>query len=379
MDFKLTKTQMLQQELFRKFAETEVKPIAKDMDEKEEYSAELLQKLQKIGAFGIPYSREYGGQGADVLTYTLCMEEMSKVDASTGITLSVHTSLCCPCINEFGTEEQKQKYLRPLVDGSKIGCFGLTEPGAGTDAAGVRTEATLDGDYYVLNGTKMFTTNSGFADIFIVFALTDKSKGPKGMSAFIVERGYEGLTVGPNIERMGIRAASNCEVIYENVRVPKENLLGKECQGYKIAMAALGGGRIGIGAQSVGIAQGAIDETLKYVKERKQGGKPIGKYQNTQFKLAECQTKVDAARLMVWRAATEKDNHGNYAPYAAMCKYFASDVANEVTRQCVQLFGGYGYCREYPVERAMRDAKITEIYEGTNEAMKMIISGSMKV
>ena len=379
MDFKLTKTQMLQQELFRKFAETEVKPIAKDMDEKEEYSAELLQKLQKIGAFGIPYSREYGGQGADVLTYTLCMEEMSKVDASTGITLSVHTSLCCSCINEFGTEEQKQKYLRPLVDGSKIGCFGLTEPGAGTDAAGVRTEATLDGDYYVLNGTKMFTTNSGFADIFIVFALTDKSKGPKGMSAFIVERGYEGLTVGPNIERMGIRAASNCEVIYENVRVPKENLLGKEGQGYKIAMTALGGGRIGIGAQSVGIAQGAIDETLKYVKERKQGGKPIGKYQNTQFKLAECQTKVDAARLMVWRAATEKDNHGNYAPYAAMCKYFASDVANEVTRQCVQLFGGYGYCREYPVERAMRDAKITEIYEGTNEAMKMIISGSMKV
>ena len=379
MDFKLTKTQMLQQELFRKFAETEVKPIAKDMDEKEEYSAELLQKLQKIGAFGIPYSREYGGQGADVLTYTLCMEEMSKVDASTGITLSVHTSLCCPCINEFGTEEQKQKYLRPLVDGSKIGCFGLTEPGAGTDAAGVRTEATLDGEYYVLNGTKMFTTNSGFADIFIVFALTDKSKGPKGMSAFIVERGYEGLTVGPNIERMGIRAASNCEVIYENVRVPKENLLGKEGQGYKIAMTALGGGRIGIGAQSVGIAQGAIDETLKYVKERKQGGKPIGKYQNTQFKLAECQTKVDAARLMVWRAATEKDNHGNYAPYAAMCKYFASDVANEVTRQCVQLFGGYCYCREYPVERAMRDAKITEIYEGTNEAMKMIISGSMKV
>ena len=379
MDFKLTKTQMLQQELFRKFAETEVKPIAKDMDEKEEYSAELLQKLQKIGAFGIPYSREYGGQGADVLTYTLCMEEMSKVDASTGITLSVHTSLCCPCINEFGTEEQKQKYLRPLVDGSKIGCFGLTEPGAGTDAAGVRTEATLDGDYYVLKGKKIFTTNSGFADIFIVFALTDKSKGPKGMSAFIVERGYEGLTVGPNIERMGIRAASNCEVIYENVRVPKENLLGKEGQGYKIAMTALGGGRIGIGAQSVGIAQGAIDETLKYVKERKQGGKPIGKYQNTQFKLAECQTKVDAARLMVWRAATEKDNHGNYAPYAAMCKYFASDVANEVTRQCVQLFGGYGYCREYPVERAMRDAKITEIYEGTNEAMKMIISGSMKV
>ena len=379
MDFKLTKTQMLQQELFRKFAETEIKPIAKDMDEAEEYSPELLQKLQKIGAFGIPYSREYGGQGADILTYTLCMEEMSKVDASTGITLSVHTSLCCPCINEFGTEEQKQKYLRPLVDGSKIGCFGLTEPGAGTDAAGVRTEARLEGDYYILNGTKIFTTNSGFADTFIVFALTDKTKGPKGMSAFIVDRDSEGLTVGPNIERMGIRAASNCEVVYENEKVPKENLLGKEGQGYKIAMTALGGGRIGIGAQSVGIAQGAIDEALKYVKERKQGGKPIGKYQNTQFKLAECQTKVDAARLMVWRAATAKDNHENYAPLAAMCKLFASETANEVTRVCVQLFGGYGYCREYPVERAMRDAKITEIYEGTSEAMKMIISGSMKV
>ena len=381
MDFKLTKTQMLQQELFRKFAETEIKPIAKDMDEAEDYDRELLQKLQKIGAFGIPYSREYGGQGADVLPYTLCMEEMSKVDASTGITLSVHTSLCCPCINEFGTEEQKQKYLRPLVDGSKIGCFGLTEPGAGTDAAGVKTTAdkTEDGKYYVLNGTKMFTTNSGFADTFIVFALTDKSKGPKGMSAFIVEREFEGLSVGPNIERMGIRAASNCEVIYENVKVPAENLLGKEGQGYKIAMTALGGGRIGIGAQSVGIAQGAIDETLKYVKERKQGGKPIGKYQNTQFKLAEMQTKTDAARLMVWRAATEKDLHGNYAPYAAMCKMFASETANEVTRMAVQLFGGYGYCREYPVERAMRDAKITEIYEGTNEAMRMIVAGSMKV
>ena len=379
MDFKLTKAQLLQQELFRNFAETEIKPIAKDMDEAEEYSQELVQKLQKIGAFGIPYSREYGGQGADVLTYTLAMEEMSKVDASTGITLSVHTSLCCACINEFGTEEQKQEFLRPLVDGSKVGCYGLTEPNAGTDAAGVQTTADKDGDDYIINGSKMFTTNSGFADTFVVFALTDKSKGPRGMSAFVLDRTMPGISVSDNIERMGIRAASNCAVTYENVRVPASRMLGKEGQGYKIAMTALGGGRIGIGAQSVGIAQGAIDEAMKYVKERKQGGRTINKYQNTQFKLAECQTKVDAARLMVWRAATEKDLHGNYAPYAAMCKYFASDVANEVTRQCVQLFGGYGYCREYPVERAMRDAKITEIYEGTNEAMKMIISGSMKV
>ncbi|MCQ4937394.1 MULTISPECIES: acyl-CoA dehydrogenase family protein [Anaerotignum] len=379
MDFKLTKTQVLQQELFRKFAETEIKPIAKDMDESEEYDQGLVAKLQKAGMFGIPYSREYGGQGADVLTYTLAMEEVSKVDASTGITLSVHTSLCCPCINEFGTEAQKQEFLRPLVDGHKVGCFGLTEPGAGTDASGVRTEAIKDGDDYIINGTKIFTTNSGFADTFIVFALTDKTLGPKGMSAFILDKTMPGITVGENIERMGIRAASNCEVAYENVRVPASRLLGKEGQGYKIAMQALAGGRIGIGAQSVGIAQGAIDEAMKYVKERKQFGKTINKFQNTQFKLAECQTKVDAARLMVWRAATAKDNHENFAPLAAMCKLFGSEVANEVTRVCVQLLGGYGYCREYPVERAMRDAKITEIYEGTSEAMKMIISGAMKV
>lgn len=377
MDFKLSKTQLLAQELFRKFAEEEIKPIAKDMDEAEEYDAELLQKLQKIGAFGIPYSREYGGQGADVLTYTLAMEEMSKVDASTGITLSVHTSLCCPCINEFGTEEQKKEFLTPLVNGTKIGCFGLTEPNAGTDAAGVQTTADKDGDDYIINGSKMFTTNSGFADTFIVFALTDKSKGPKGMSAFILDKDMPGISISPNIERMGIRAASNCAVTYENVRVPASRLLGQENKGYKIAMTALGGGRIGIGAQSVGIAQGAINEALAYVKERKQGGKPISKYQNTQFKLAECQTKVDAARLMVWRAATAKDNHENYAPLAAMCKLFASDVANEVTRVCVQLLGGYGYCREYPVERAMRDAKITEIYEGTSEVQKIVISANI--
>ena len=307
------------------------------------------------------------------------MEEVSKVDASTGITLSVHTSLCCSCINEFGTEEQKQAHLRPLVDGSKVGCFALTEPNAGTDASGVQKEARKEGDHYVLNGTSIFTTNSGFADTFIVFALTDKSKGPKGMSAFIVDRTMPGVTVGTNIPRMGIRAASNCEVAYEDVIVPADRLLGAEGQGYKIAMTALAGGRIGIGAQSVGIAQGALNEAIKYVKERKQFGKPISKFQNTQFKIAEMQTKIDAARLMVWRAANAKDNHENYAPLAAMCKLFASDVANEVTRTCVQLLGGYGYSREYPVERMMRDAKITEIYEGTSEAMKMVISGSMKL
>ena len=381
MEFGYSKEQVLLREMYKKFAETEIKPLAEELDEEERFPVESIPKLARYGFMGIPFPKEYGGAGGNYLTYAMAVEELGKVCATTAVIVSAHTSLCAGPIYYFGTEEQKQKYLRPLVDGSKIGCFGLTEPGAGTDAAGVKTTAdkTEDGKYYVLNGTKMFTTNSGFADTFIVFALTDKSKGPKGMSAFIVEREYEGLSVGPNIERMGIRAASNCEVIYENVKVPAENLLGKEGQGYKIAMTALGGGRIGIGAQSVGIAQGAIDETLKYVKERKQGGKPIGKYQNTQFKLAEMQTKTDAARLMVWRAATEKDNHGNYAPYAAMCKMFASETANDVTRMAVQLFGGYGYCREYPVERAMRDAKITEIYEGTNEAMRMIVAGSMKV
>ena len=377
--FELTKTQQLCKELFHNFAENEIRPIARDMDEKEEYPRELLDKLQKAHMFGIPYPQELGGAGADVLTYTLAMEELSKVDASTGITLSVHTSLCCPCIYENGTDEQKERFLRPLISGEKIGAFSLTEPNAGTDASGVQTTADKDGDYYILNGSKMFTTNAGIADTFVVFALTDKSKGPKGMSAFIVDRTMEGVSVGTNIPRMGIRAASNCEVAFTNVKVPADRLLGKEGGGYKIAMTALGGGRIGIGAQAVGNAQGAINEAIKYVKERKQFGKNISKFQNTQFKLAEMQTKVDAARLMVWRAAVEKDKHGNYAPLAAMCKLFASETANEVTRGCVQLFGGYGYSREYPVERAMRDAKITEIYEGTSEAMKMIISGTMKL
>jgi len=379
MNFKLSKMQLLQQELFRKFAENEIKPLAHDMDEAEQYSMELLEKLQTCGFLGVPFPREYGGGGGDVLSYALCMEEVSKVDASTGITISVHTSLCCYSIFEHGAEEQKEAFLRPLIDGSKVGCFGLTEPGAGSDAAGVRTFAILDGDEYVINGTKVFTTNSGFADSFLVFALTDKSKGMKGMSAFIVPKGIPGLTVSSNIPRMGIRAASNCEVAYENVRIPVFNRIGKEGDGFKIAMQALDGGRIGIGAQSVGIAQGALNEAIKYVKERKQFGRPISAFQNTQFKIAEMQTKIDAARLLVWRAANAKDNHESYSSEAAMCKLFASDVANEVTRICVQLMGGYGYSREYSVERMMRDAKITEIYEGTSEVMKMVIAGNMKI
>ena len=380
MDFKLTKAQQLQRELFRKFAETEIAPLAKEMDETEVYSQELVAKMQKYGFFGIPYSKEYGGAGADVLTYTLCMEEVSKVDASTGITISVHTSLCCSCINEYGTEEQKQKFLRPLIDGSKIGCFSLTEPSAGSDVAGAQTVAVKDGDDYLITGSKVFTTNSGFADTFIVFALTDRSvPAAKGMTAFVVTRDMPGVEVSENIERMGIRAASNCIVTYDKVRVPAANILGKVGGGFRIAMGALDGGRIGIAAQAVGIAQGALNEAIKYGKERKQFGKPINSFQNTQFKMAEMQTKIDAARLMTWRAATAKDNHENYGPLAAMAKLFASDVAVQVTRFAVQAMGGYGYCREYPVERMYRDAKITEIYEGTSEVMKMVVSGSMKL
>jgi butyryl-CoA dehydrogenase len=379
MDFSLTKTHLLQQELYRRFAENEIKPLAQDMDETEVFDLELINKLQKYGFMGIPYSRNYGGVGGDYLGYALCMEEVAKADASTAITISVHTSLACSCIDSFGTEEQKQQWLRPLVDGSKVGCFGLTEPNAGSDAAGQQTKALLEGDTYLINGAKIFTTNAGFADTFIVFAMTDKSKGTKGISAFVIDRNTPGLTVGKSIRRMGIRAASNCEVAYENVRIPVAQRLGKEGDGFKIAMKALDGGRIGIAAQAVGIAQGALDEALKYVKERKQFGKTIASFQNTQFQAAEMQTKIDAARLLTWRAAVAKDHNENYGPLAAMAKLFASEVCNDVTRDCVQFMGGYGYSREYPVERMMRDAKITEIYEGTSEIMKMVIAGSMKV
>jgi butyryl-CoA dehydrogenase len=380
MDFELSKMHLLLRELYRKFAETEIKPISREMDETEKFSHDLLKKMQACGFFGIPFAKKYGGAGADYLAYILCMEEISKVDASAGITISVHTSLCCACINEFGSEEQKQKYLRPLVDGSQIGCFSLTEPNAGSDASGQQTGAIDEGDYYVLTGSKVFTTNAGFADTFIIFAKTDKALGTDGISAFIVDAKSSGLVVGANIPRMGIRASSNCEVVIDRVRVPKENLLGKEGEGFAIAMKALDGGRIGIGAQAVGIAQGALNEAIHYVQERKQFGKPIAAFQNTKFKIAEMQTKIDAARLLVWRAALAKENNDkDYPAMAAMCKYYASEIANEVTRECVQLFGGYGYSREYPVERMMRDAKITEIYEGTSEVMKMIIAGSLKV
>ena len=379
VDFKLTNKQLLAKKLFAEFAEKEIKPLSKEMDETEVFDLELLEKMKKIGLMGIPYDKKYGGGGADIMTYVIAMEEISKVDASCGITMSVHNSLCCPCINDFGTEEQKEKYLRPLVNGTWSGCFSLTEPGAGTDASGAKTiaEKTEDGKYYILNGQKVFATNGGFADVYVVFALTDKTKGPKGMSAFIVEKGTPGVIVGENIQRMGIRAASNVELAFVDCKIPAENLLGKEGKGYGIAMGALAGGRIGIAAQATGIAQGALNEAIKYSKERKQFGKPLSSFQHTQFQCVEMQTRIDAARFLTWRAAKAKDDHENYTPFSAMAKLYASQVAVEVTRFAVQLMGGYGYSREYPVERMYRDAKITEIYEGTSEAMKMVAGGAV--
>ena len=381
MDFTLSKQQAMVQKMYKEFAENEVKPLAKKVDAEEYFPKETVEKMAKLGMMGIYFPKQYGGAGADTLAYTLCMEEVSKVDASTGITISVHTSLCCSCINNYGTEEQKQKFLRPLVDGSQIGSFGLTETNAGSDVQGAQTVAVKDGEDWILNGSKIFTTNSGFADVCIVFALTDRTvPAAKGLTAFIVDLKHTpGVTVSENIERMGIRAASNCIVTYDNVRVTPDRVLGPVGKGFKIAMGALDCGRIGIAAQAVGIAQGALNEAIKYGKERKQFGKPINSFQNTQFKMAEMQTKIDAARLMTWRAAIAEDQHQNFGPLAAMAKLFASDVANEVCRFAVQAMGGYGYCREYPVERMLRDAKITEIYEGTSEVMKMVISGSMKL
>ena len=384
MDFTLSKKHEMARTLFKEFAEKEVKPLAQDVDENEQFPVETVAKMAKAGFLGIPVPKEYGGQGCDPLTYVMCVEELSKVCGTTGVIVSAHTSLCADPILTYGTEEQKQKYLVPLAKGEKLGAFGLTEPGAGTDAQGVQTKAVLDGDEWVLNGSKCFITNGSYADYYIIIAITSvdtdaRGRKKKKFSAFIVEKGTPGFTFGTKEKKMGIRGSATYELIFQDCRIPKENLLGPMGKGFAIAMHTLDGGRIGIAAQALGIAEGALDATIAYVKERKQFGKPISKFQNTQFKLAEMQTKTDAARLMVWRAATEKDLHGNYAPYAAMCKMFASETANEVTRMAVQLFGGYGYCREYPVERAMRDAKITEIYEGTNEAMRMIVAGSMKV
>ncbi len=365
MNFQLSKEHEMARQLFRQFAVNEVEPLAQEIDEQERFPVETVEKMKRYGFMGIPFPKEYGGEGCDYFTYAMAVEELSKVCATTGVIVSAHTSLCGSPLYEFGTEEQKQKYLTKIASGEWVGAFGLTEPGAGT------------GDNYILNGSKIFITNASYADVYIVMAMTDKSQGTKGISAFIVEKDFPGFSIGKKELKMGIRGSATCELIFEDCIVPKENLLGKEGQGFKIAMKTLDGGRIGIAAQALGIAQGAIDETVKYVKERKQFGRSISKFQNTQFQLADMQAKVDAARLLVYRAACSKDAGASYSVDAAMAKLFAAETAMEVTTKAVQLHGGYGYTRDYPVERMMRDAKITEIYEGTSEVQRMVISANM--
>ena len=347
------------------------------MDQNNEFPEEAVKKLGKLGWMGIPFPKEYGGAGLDALSYAIAVEELARVDGGAGVILSAHVSLGSWPIFAYGTEEQKKKYLVPLTKGEKIGAFGLTEPNAGSDAGGTETTALDKGDYYLLNGGKIFITNAPKADTYVVFAVTTPDIGTRGISAFIVEKGWKGFEFGDHYDKMGIRSSSTAELIFNDVKVPKENLLGKEGEGFKIAMSTLDGGRIGIAAQALGIAQGAIDETVKYVKDRVQFGRPISKFQNTQFMLAEMQTRVDAARMLVYRAAAIKDAGEPYSSEAAMAKLFASETAREVTWRAVQLFGGYGYTRDYPVERMMRDAKITEIYEGTSEVQKMVISSRM--
>lgn len=372
----MEKYELLKQ-MYSEFTENEVAPIAHEIDEEEKFPYETVEKMGKYGFLGIPFPKEYGGEGGDYLGYAIAVEELSKACGTTGVIVSAHTSLCGSPIFEFGTKEQKEKFLVPLAKGEKLGAFGLTEPNAGTDAAGQQTTAVLDGDEYVLNGTKVFITNAGPADIYVVMAMTDKSKGTRGISAFIVEKGTEGFSIGKKEKKLGIRGSATCELIFENCRIPKANILGKEGQGFKIAMKTLDGGRIGIAAQALGIAQGALDVTVNYVKERKQFGRSIAAFQNTQFELADMKTRVEAARHLVYNAATKKDSGKSYGLEAAMAKLYAAEVAMEVTTKAVQLHGGYGYTREYEVERMMRDAKITEIYEGTSEVQKMVISANL--
>ena len=377
MDFMLTEQQQMMKKLFAEFAEKEVKPLAAEVDEDERFPRENVEKMKACKMMGIPFSREYGGAGADYLSYILAVEELSKKCGTTGVVLSAHTSLGTWPIEHFGTEEQKTKYLHDLCTGKKLAAFGLTEPNAGTDAAGQQTTAVKDGDDYILNGTKIFITNAGEADVYVIFAMTDKTKGTHGISAFIVEKGMPGFTVGQHEKKLGIRGSATSELIFNNVRLSKDHLLGQEGKGFKIAMMTLDGGRIGIAAQALGIAQGAIDETVPYVKARKQFGRSIAKFQNTQFQLADMQVKTDAARWLVYDAAMKKEKGLPYSVEAAKAKLFAAEVAMEVTTKAIQLMGGYGYTRDYPVERMFRDAKITEIYEGTSEVQRMVISGAM--
>ena len=377
MDFTLTKQQEMMQTFMRKFAQNEVAPLAAIIDQEERHPYETIEKMAKYGIMGTPVPKQYGGAGGDYMSYIIAVEEIAKVCASTADILSTHVSLCCGPIMTYGTEEQKQKYLIPLAKGELLGGFALTEPNAGTDASAQQTVAKLEGDHYVINGSKIFITNGGVADVYVMFCMTDKSKGTKGITAFIIEKDFPGFSIGKKEEKMGLRGSNTAELVFTDMIVPKENLLGQEGRGFNIAMATLDGGRIGIGAQALGIAEGAFDETKKYMKERIQFGKPLSAFQGLQWMAADIEVKIQSAKLLVYKAAMDKQNGGKYTISAAMAKLAASEAAMEVTTKCVQLHGGYGYTRDYPLERMMRDAKITEIYEGTSQVQRMVISGSL--
>lgn len=377
MDFSQTPQEQLFLEMIRSFAEKEVKPLAAEIDEQERFPIETVKKMGEIGLMGIPFPVEYGGAGGTNVMYSMAVEELSRVCATTGVVLSAHTSLCASPIFENGTEEQKQKYLPKLCSGEWIGAFGLTEPNAGTDAAAQQTFAEEKEDHFVLNGNKIFITNAEYAHVYVVFAMTDKSQGTRGITAFIVEKGTPGFSIGKKELKMGIRGSATCELIFENCIVPKENLLGRVGGGFKIAMKTLDGGRIGIASQALGIAQGAMDETVKYTKERKQFGRSIAKFQNTQFQLADLQCRIQASRLLVRLASWKKDMKIPYTMESAQAKLYCAETAMDMTTKAVQFHGGYGYTREYPVERMMRDAKITEIYEGTSEVQRLVIASNL--
>ena len=379
MEFNVPKTHELFRQMIREFVENEVKPIAAEVDEEERFPIETVEKMAKIGIMGIPIPKEYGGAGGDNLMYAMAVEELSKACATTGVIVSAHTSLGTWPILKFGNEKQKQKYLPKMASGEWIGAFGLTEPNAGTDAAGQQTMAVQDPETgeWILNGAKIFITNAGYAHVYVVFAMTDKSKGLKGISAFIVEANTPGFSIGKKEMKLGIRGSATCELIFENCRIPKENLFGDKGKGFKIAMMTLDGGRIGIASQALGIAAGALEEAINYAKERKQFGRSLAQFQNTQFQIANLDVKVEAARLLVYKAAWRESNNLPYSLDAARAKLFAAETAMEVTTKAVQIFGGYGYTREYPVERMMRDAKITEIYEGTSEVQRMVIAANV--
>ncbi len=377
MEFRLTEEQEMLRNMVRDFAINEVEPEAAERDEKERFDRGIFNAMAELGLTGIPFPEEYGGVGAEYISYAIAVEELSRVCASTGVTLSAHVSLCSWPIYNYGTQEQKEKFLVPLAAGKKIGAFGLTEPSAGSDASATKTTAVLNGDQWILNGTKIFITNGGEAETYVITAMTDKSQGHRGISVFIVEKGTPGFSFGKKEAKMGIRASTTMELVFEDCRIPKENLLGKLGQGFKIALATLNGGRIGIGAQAVGIAQGALDAAIKYSKERVQFNQPIADFQAIQFMLADMATKIEAARLLVYRAAYLESYDLPFTKEAAMAKLFSSETAMEVTTKAVQIFGGYGYSREYPVERMMRDAKITEIYEGTSEVQRIVISSKL--